>query len=548
MDNTQSGHPPSRIMGILLNSLSTRLFILMFVLITAAFTTYTIISIRTMSQDSQHIVKVYAERFRDMIQRSTHYSMLLNRKEDVYQIIYNIAQLAGVEDVRIYDKQGVIIYSADAGDIGTSVDLDAEACITCHETGTPLQAVPVDSRTRIFDGPSGYRVMGLIDPIKNAPECYNAACHAHSANQSILGVLDVTMSLELMDQRMAVARRRAVIGALVTAMMAGLLAVAFIDRMVRKPVHELIRGAQVVASGNLDTEIEVKSQDELGQLATAFNQMTGDLRDAQHELTEWSNILESKLREKTDELSRTQQQIAHMDKMASLGKLAATVAHELNNPLAGILNYAKLVDRTIQESETDLPEKEELYRHLRLIQKEASRSGEIVRNLLIFARPAGVELALHSLNQILDRSVMLVRHHIEMSGIKLEMTVLLDDDQLVCDADQMEQAIVALLVNAVEAMPNGGTLKIIIDDIDGSINISIADSGVGIQEEALSSIFEPFFTSKEKTDGAGLGLAVVYGIIQRHQAHIEVESTVGVGTMFRIKLPRRQSEEEDQDE
>lgn len=548
MDNTQSGHPPSRIMGILLNSLSTRLFILMFVLITAAFTTYTIISIRTMSQDSQHIVKVYAERFRDMIQRSTHYSMLLNRKEDVYQIIYNIAQLAGVEDVRIYDKQGVIIYSADAGDIGTSVDLDAEACITCHETGTPLQAVPVDSRTRIFDGPSGYRVMGLIDPIKNAPECYNAACHAHSANQSILGVLDVTMSLELMDQRMAVARRRAVIGALVTAMMAGLLAVAFIDRMVRKPVHELIRGAQVVASGNLDTEIEVKSQDELGQLATAFNQMTGDLRDAQHELTEWSNILESKLREKTDELSRTQQQIAHMDKMASLGKLAATVAHELNNPLAGILNYAKLVDRTIQESETDLPEKEELYRHLRLIQKEASRSGEIVRNLLIFARPAGVELALHSLNQILDRSVMLVRHHIEMSGIKLEMTVLLDDDQLVCDADQMEQAIVALLVNAVEAMPNGGTLKIIIDDIDGSINISIADSGVGIQEEALPSIFEPFFTSKEKTDGAGLGLAVVYGIIQRHQAHIEVESTVGVGTMFRIKLPRRQSEEEDQDE
>lgn len=242
MDNTQSGHPPSRIMGILLNSLSTRLFILMFVLIAAAFTTYTIISIRTMSQDSQHIVKVYAERFRDMIQRSTHYSMLLNRKEDVYQIIYNIAQLAGVEDVRIYDKQGVIIYSADAGDIGTSVDLDAEACITCHETGTPLQAVPVDSRTRIFDGPDGYRVMGLIDPIENAPECYNAACHAHSADQSILGVLDVTMSLELMDQRMAVARRRAVIGALVTAMMAGLLAVAFIDRMVRKPVHKLIRG------------------------------------------------------------------------------------------------------------------------------------------------------------------------------------------------------------------------------------------------------------------------------------------------------------------
>ena len=306
--------------------------------------------------------------------------------------------------------------------------------------------------------------------------------------------------------------------------------------------------AQVVASGNLDTEIEVKSQDEIGQLATAFNQMTVDLRDAQHELTEWSNLLESKLLEKTDELSRTQQQIAHMDKMASLGKLAATVAHELNNPLAGILNYAKLVDRTIQEFDTEIPEREELYRYLRLIQQEASRSGEIVRNLLIFARPAGVELALHSLDQILDRSVMLVRHHMEMSDIKLEMTDLLDDDQLICDADQLEQAFVALMVNAVEAMPNGGTLKIIIEDINGSINFTIDDSGVGIPEEALSRVFEPFYSSKEETTGAGLGLAVVYGIIQRHQGHIEVESTVGVGTMFRINLPRKQSEEGNQDE
>ena len=548
MDNTQSVHPPARILGALFTSLSTRLFILMFVLIAAAFTTYTIINVRTMTQDNQHIVNVYAERFRDMIQRSTHYSMLLNRKEDVYQIIYNIAQLEGVEGVRIYDKQGVIIYSADANDIGTSVDLDAEACITCHETGTPLQAVPVNSRTRIFDDPAGYRVMGLIDPIENAPECYNAACHANSAEQSILGVLDVTMSLEFMDQRMKVARRRAVIGALMTAMLAGLLAVAFIYTMVRKPVHALIKSAQVVASGNLDMDIEVKSQDEIGQLATAFKQMTVDLRDARYELTEWSNLLESKLHEKTEELSRTQQQIAHMDKMASLGKLAATVAHELNNPLAGILNYAKLVDRTIQESDTNLPEHEEMYRYLRLIQKEASRSGEIVRNLLIFARPAGAVFALHSLNQILDRSVMLVRHHIEMSGIKLDMNVLLDDDQLVCDADQLEQAIVALLVNAVEAMPNGGTMKVTVDDINESINISIGDSGVGIHEEMLSRIFEPFFTSKEETDGAGLGLAVVYGIIQRHQGHIEVESTVGVGTMFRMKLPRSQSEEEDQDE
>ncbi len=228
-----------------------------------------------------------------------------------------------------------------------------------------------------------------------------------------------------------------------------------------------------------------------------------------------------------------------MDKMASLGKLAATVAHELNNPLAGILNYARLVERTLEESEEQIPEQEEMIRQLTHIRKEASRSGTIVKNLLVFSRPSGMNIAPHSMNEILERSTMIVGHHLEMADIDLVMEGVEGDDQLVCDADQLQQCLVALLVNAVEAMQDGGTIELRAADIGDSIELTVRDTGMGIPEEAQSRIFEPFYSSKESTDGAGLGLAVVYGIIQRHGGQIFVESEVGRGTTFIIELPKQ---------
>jgi two-component system NtrC family sensor kinase len=315
--------------------------------------------------------------------------------------------------------------------------------------------------------------------------------------------------------------------------------------VVRRPVKHLITGAEQVASGDLDTEISVASHDEIGQLAKAFNDMTRDLREAHKEITEWSDRLETRLQEKTAELSQTQRQVAHIDKMASLGKLAASVAHELNNPIAGILNYAKLIDRSIRESETTIPEREQLARYLSLIEKEAGRSGDIVRNLLVFARPSGTEFALHALNPILERSVMLVRHHVEMADIRLETQLLDDDDQLVCHAGQIQQALLALLMNAVEAMPNGGTIRLMAESAGESVRITIFDTGVGIPKEMLPNIFEPFFSSKDRAEAVGLGLALVYGIVRHHLGDIEVESEINRGTTFRMTLPRRPAWERD---
>jgi two-component system NtrC family sensor kinase len=542
MSPSQRRPPATRARRPFLDSLSLRLFVLLFGVIAVAFAIYTLTTVNRASRHNRQIVFQGAERLSGLIQRSTHYGMLLNRKDDVHQIIQSIAEQPGVETVRIFDKEGVIIFAAETDDIGRRVDLQAEACVTCHEADAPLRSVPVDSRSRIFEGPDGTRVLGLIDPIENASECSDAACHAHPAEQTILGVLDVTMSMADADRVGERAQSQAILGAILMALLAGSLSATFIFLMVRRPVGRLIEGADRISKGDLDTSIRIERRDEIGQLATAFNDMTRDLRVVRQELTDWSARLETRLQEKTDELSHSHRQIAHMDKMASLGKLAATVAHELNNPLAGILNYAKLVSRTLGEGDVENPEIEEALRQLSLIQREAGRSGAIVRNLLAFARPSGAELALQSFNGILDRSVLLVRHHLEMSDIRLVVEPIEDDGQLVCDADQLQQAIVALLVNAVEAMSEGGVLTVQAEASEYSVSLKISDTGVGIHEADLSHIFEPFFSSKDSTEGAGLGLAVVYGIIQRHLGDIRVESTPGKGTTFIMDLPRRSSQ------
>ncbi|MGE5176511.1 MAG: sensor histidine kinase [Hyphomicrobiales bacterium] len=522
-----------------MSSLSLRLFLTLAAVIVVSFALYAWVGVRNASKQYERTLHEGAERFGDLIQQSTHYGMLRNQKEEVHQVIRAVAAAPDVEGIRIYDKNGRIMFSADSTEIGRSVDLTTEACVTCHGHGMPLRAVPAGDRVRIFHGPHG-RVLGVINAIENAPECANAGCHASPAEQSILGVLDVRMSLAKPDARLAAMRRQAFVGAVVVAMLAGLASALFIWRLVRRPVKRLIAGTERIAAGHLDAEIPVDGQDEIGQLAAAFNDMTRELRHARLELTRWSGQLETRLQQKTEELTRTQRHVAHMDKTASLGKLAATVAHELNNPLAGILNYAKLVARTIRESPVRIPEESEVDTYLSLIQREADRSGVIVRNLLMFARHDGATFGPHRLNPIVQRALMLVRHHLEVSDIRLDLALLEGDDQLVCDADQIAQALVALFVNAVEAMPHGGSLRVEVTAAsDDSLRMAVGDTGLGIHADVLASIFEPFFSTKDAQGGVGLGLAVVHGIVERHGGTITVASETGQGTKFTITLPRK---------
>ena len=522
-------------------SLSLRLFLDLTAVIFLAFTVYAWFNVRTTSRQYERTLYEGALRVSDLIEQSTQYGMLLNRKEEVHHIIEGVAQAPDVEGVRVYDKNGTIVFSTDSTEIGAGVDLRAEACVTCHGKGTPLRSVPDRDRVRVFGNSHG-RIMGVINAIENRPECARSGCHVSPAKQSILGVLDVRMSLAKEDARVARAREQVITGALLVALFAGLVSAVFILRVVRRPVQRLIRGARRVASGDLNAEIPVEGRTEMAELAGAFNEMTRELRLARRELTDWSGQLESRLQERTAELTRAQREVAHMDKTASLGRLAATVAHELNNPLGGILNYAKLTSRTLREGSVGEPIRGEADGYLQIIQREAGRCGVIVRSLLTFARKSGAPMGPHALRPIVERALMLVRHHLEISQIRLEAPPFEGDDALVCDADQVHQALVALFVNAVEAMPQGGTLRVTVAGTPADLRVSVADTGTGIPPDILEHIFEPFFSTKDRQEGVGLGHAVVHGIVQRHGGNIEVESEVHRGTAFHLILPRRPSE------
>ena len=531
----------------LFHSLGVRLLVPLLLIGVAVLAAYAWISFRSTQHRIVELVTAQAGRCSELIRRSTHDGMLLNRKEEVQRTFERIAAGAEVAAVRIYDKQGEIFLSGLPREIGTHpYDLASEPCGACHDAEgrrSPKDLGITPSPSRILRGEGVLRHLSVIE---NEPGCTDAACHAHEPSERVLGVLEVEMSLASVGEALRTTRWQ-LLGA--AAALMGIIAVVSsvsIHRGVLQPVARLRRGTLRIAGGDLETRIDVPGHHELAQLARTFNRMAEDLASARAEADEWSRKLEEKVLEKTDDLRRTQRQVLHMERMASLGKLSATVAHELNNPLSGILMYARLVARELESQSLEPEVRDELQRYLDLIQREIQRCGTIVKNLLLFARRGGAEMAPVDLDEVVDRALQLVRHHLHMHDVRLIHEPLDrsgEDPHVVADAGQLEQALVALLVNAVEAMSGppeeGGELTVRLGAEDDHVLLEVADTGVGIPPEALPHIFEPFFSTKDEESGVGLGLAVVYGIVERHGGSIEVDSEPGRGTAFRLRLPRR---------
>jgi two-component system NtrC family sensor kinase len=267
--------------------------------------------------------------------------------------------------------------------------------------------------------------------------------------------------------------------------------------------------------------------------------MTADLSEARAELTAWARTLEERVELKKSELKRAHEAVLQSEKMASIGKLAAVVAHEINNPLAGILTYTKLLRKWLERGEWDAARHQEVRSSLELIEAESRRCGDIVKNLLTFARATPMNLERADLNAVVDRVVRLVRHQVELANIQLQCALDPKLPTVRCDPSAVEQVILALVMNAIEAMPRGGNLwlRSILRAEANQVQLQVKDDGVGIRPEVLAHLFEPFFTTKERGRGVGLGLAISRSIVEQHGGQIEVASELGNGTTFTVRLP-----------
>ncbi len=529
-----------KIMKKLINTLSFRLFITLSLVLILIMGGFIYLTLDSQEKHMMNCILISTNRISDFIKGSTRYGMLLNRREDTHQIINRLGQEKGIEVIRVYNKKGEIMFSSIEDEIGKTVDMTAEACYICHSESKPIESIPEKNRVRIVSRADGHRSLGLINPIRNEYDCSNADCHAHPSDIKVLGVLDIKISLDHLDRNIKEAENQIILFSIILIVLINLVTGVFIHKFVHKPVHMLIDGTNAIASGNLNYKITLDSRTEIGELAKMFNTMTEKLNKAYNEIKEWSINLENKVNEKTDELKRAQAHLFQIEKMASLGQLAATVAHELNNPLEGILTLTKLQIKRLNKNSLTKEEVESILKDLSFIAEETMRSGNIVKNLLLFSRQQPTEFQDADIEQIIEKCIILIQHHLKLNNINLVKNYQIRNKNIMCNAQQLQQAFLALMINSVEAMQNGGELKIsILETNPDEIEIQFSDTGQGIPDEIKDKIYEPFFSTKANGKGIGLGLSVVYGIVNNHKGKITLDSKVGQGTTFKITLSRK---------
>jgi len=497
------------------------------------------LNVRLHRQHLEQNTLAAAERISDVIKHGTTDYMLRNDREGLYRSIRTMAAEPGIEKIRIFDQEGKITYTTALAEQNHVVDKTGEACYGCHVQSQPLARLNRPDRFRIYRNAAGDRVLGIITPIENQPSCSNAACHAHPAEQRILGVIDTNLSLAKADVQLAESSRRMIAYTACALLLIALLSWFFVWQVVGRPVKTLQHGTEHLGNGNLGYQIEVHSEDEIGQLARSFNDMSTRLESEHKENVAWTHTLEQRVEQKTRELKRAHEHALHTEKMASIGKMAAVLAHEINNPLSGILTYAKLLHKWIDHENGSLGRRQDICDALDLIASESRRCGDLVKNLLAFSRATPMNLQATDLNRVVEQSLRLVQHQLDLGAVQVQTQLDPGLPLVRCDGAQIEQVLLALMMNAVDAMPQGGNLWLTTKVVQESneVQIVVRDDGSGIAPEILPQIFEPFLTTKETGHGVGLGLAISHSILERHNGKIEVQSELGRGTTFTVTLP-----------
>jgi two-component system NtrC family sensor kinase len=468
------------------------------------------------------------------------YPMSVGDSSAVEQVLTDIREkMEGVE-VFICDTNQLITWSTHQDKIYKNITPTINNSEFLSALSLLLQTgeAPKESFEAEIDGK---RHIIIIEPILNEKVCF----HCHGSSKKIIGGMIVKTNVERALMTVSAAKNRTIFTTILALFTIILISYAMIEKFISRRVQRLAGGVKKVAAGDLDFEIQARSADEIGDLARSFNIMTHELKEARDEITNWTLTLEDLVEERTTQLKRAQENAIQAEKMASMGRLAAIVAHEINNPLAGIRTYAKLM---LKRRDELFPGNATKYiQYLETIESESARCGEIVRGLLQFARPTKPKISQHDINTLVQETLRLVQHQVDLLNIEVKLDLAPESPQASCDDQKIKQALVALLLNACDAVQSDTGFIAISTYIMAKkkkVGIAVSDNGIGMDEETKAHMFEPFFTTKtvspekEASLNSGLGVSVVYEIVKSHQGNIEVESELGQGTTITICLPQ----------
>ena len=500
------------------------------------------LNFRTQKKQLVETMILGADQLSRSITGATWLAMLDDDRKAAYQIMRVIADKQGVDRIRMFNREGKLVFSTDAGEQPGVTSLSNEVCASCHSRG-PIRSRPSeDSRVRFATSPRGVKTINLVAPIYNEPSCSNASCHAHRASTKVLGIVDVALRLDPVQSQTRAMTLQTIVWTVLEVGIGAAFVILFTKRFVGKPIHELIEGTKAVSAMDLDRPIGItRRSQEIDELVDSFNRMRERLKLAVAELNEMQQTLESKVEERTRQLQAAQSKLVQSDRLATLGQLAASVAHEINNPVSGVLNLSMLLERLMAKGEYPLGREAEFRKYLGLISAETARVGRIVSDLLAFSRRSKPQRAPADLNKLVRSTLGLAEHKLKLISADVVLQLHENLPLVECDSSQIQQVILNLVLNGAQAMqPSGGgkltiSTRVLADE--DSVELCVQDTGEGIAPENLSKIFDPFFTTKAEGKGVGLGLAVLYGIVKAHEGEVEVTSQRNRGTTFTVTLP-----------
>jgi two-component system NtrC family sensor kinase len=507
-----------------LRSLAGKLILTVGILMSVGSILFAYVLIQYQEQGMMENLTNYARFSANHIKSGIQYGMLTAQPDVIQRTVEVIRSVEEVLDIKIAKPDGTIAYASDTSDVGKKMALNLK-------TVEAMANAP-----QFIKGEGGKKVLELSTPIYNQPSCYTASCHFHPKDQKVLGVLFTRFSASKIESE----SRQHLLGMLgIGAISVGLFSVflcVILYHFVSKPVALLEMGMKRLGKGDFDQPIEITTRDEMGLLAQTFNSMAQDIKRYRENMENWTKALQEEVDKKTAEIMKAQEQLIDAEKLASLGRMAAGIAHELNSPLTGIVTFAHLMRKRV-EKENRSQDTEDLD----VIIEQANRCSKIIKGLLGFARKGAHEKIQINVNALLDGTLAMVRNQAKFHNIQLKIDLPETIPAVVADPNQLQQVFLNMLTNAVDAMNDVGIISIatrrISNNSKGFIEIEFTDTGPGIPPENISKIFEPFFTTKAVGKGTGLGLPISYGIVKRLGGDITVQSEVGKGTTFTIRLP-----------